>query len=31
MYAVIEVSSPSTSIEAKQHVPVAQGIAGRLY
>lgn len=31
MYAVIEVSSPSTSIEAKQLVPVAQGIAGRLY
>lgn len=30
-YAVIEVSSPSTSIEVKQLVPVAQAIAGRLY
>jgi hypothetical protein len=30
-YAVIEVSSPSTAIEVKQLVPVAQGIAGRLY
>ena len=30
-YAVVEVNSPSTSIEVKQLVPVAQGIAGRLY
>ena len=30
-YAVIEVASPSTSIEVKQLVPVAQNIAGRLF
>ena len=30
-YAVIEVSSPSTSIDIKQLVPVAQGMAGRIY